>query len=129
MNKKPVLSKMTWQVALETMMLISKHLRTYTPLLAALGRRGTRVVRQELLIQFSEALHKDNEAFEDVKRIVGNLLGEAVEDVDFVNLPNLFKEAWRLNKMQDALRVGVALGLIDKTDLARALWVSANWKR
>ena len=129
MNKKPVLSKMTWQVTLETTMLLSKHLRTYTPLLAALGRRGTRAVRQELLIQFAEALHKDKAAFEDVKRIVGNLLGEAVEDVDFVNLPSLFKEAWRLNKMQDSFRVGVALGLIDKTDLARALWVSTNWKR
>lgn len=120
---------MPLQKALETCGLLAKHLRTYAPILAAIGGSGRKAVRQELLAQFAAQLLTDEAAWADLQKALGNLLGEPVETLDLPTLLEKLPEAWRVNRMGSVFGVCVQAGIFDRTDLANYVWVTANWKK
>ncbi len=120
---------MALPVALETAALLAKHLRTYAPILAAIGGGGRLAVRQELLTQFAAQLLSDEDAWKDLQKALANLMGEPMEQLNLEQLIERLPEAWKVNRMGSVFGVCTQIGILDKRDLANYVWVTANWRR
>ena len=113
--------------ALETAALLSRHLRTYTPIIAAIGSGNRKAVRQELLVRLATQLLEDEPARKDLLQAMSNLLGEEVKILELGALAPALRAAWKANKMQDVMGLCYQCGILDKQDLANVHWVIANW--
>src|SRR3990167_4552040 len=95
-RKRKKIHKMTLEQVIETVALLGKHLRTYTPLLAAIGSTKGKI-RRELIARTFTRLSDDENALHDVQKIVSNLTGinagTEFSLKDFAKLP----ESWLAN--------------------------------
>lgn len=127
-NETPV-RKMNWDVAIETVTLLAKHLRTYAPLIALVGRRGDKAFKQIAASRLATELSQDDTAEADVKKILKNLLGRDIESLDWKNLAKGVQMAWKVNRLHEVVGLCISFGLLENSDLANLVWVTENWKR
>ena len=119
---------MTPAQSLETVALLAKNLRKFSPVVAALGRNRKQALSVALLQKAGELLSADTEAREELLRVVENLLGSKLDTLDWKRLARELPEAWKRNEMEQALRIAIQLRILDKSDLANFYWVQANWQ-
>ena len=127
-RKKPVVHKMTLEQSVETVALLAKHLRTYTPALAAIGSSPKKLVKQELISRLSKQILEDQEAIPDIVKIITNLTGVQAGEVSELLLERLIN-SWKSNGMNEALVLCFKVGLLERSDIANASWVLSNWSQ
>ena len=127
-RKKPVVHKMTLEQSVETVALLAKHLRTYTPALAAIGSSPKKLVKQELISRLSKQILEDQEAIPDIVKIITNLTGVQAGEVSESLLERLVN-SWKSNGMNEALVLCFKVGLLERSDIANASWVLSNWSQ
>lgn len=118
---------MSSEASLETLVLIAKHLRTYTPILAAIGSASNKELRQGLVEKLAEQLESDEPARYDILKIVLHLSGQELSGIKYNELFTVFRKAWRNNNMNQVIEACVKLGIYDKPDLVNIDWVLKNW--
>jgi len=126
--KKPAVYKMTLEQSVETVALLAKHLRTYTPALAAIGSSPKKLVKQELISRLSKQILEDQEAIPDIVKIITNLTGVQAGEVSESLLERLVN-SWKSNGMNEALVLCFKVGLLERSDIANASWVLSNWSQ
>jgi|SRR3972149_2571202 len=127
-RKKPAVYKMTLEQSVETVALLAKHLRTYTPALAAIGSSPKKLVKQELISRLSKQILEDQEAIPDIVKIITNLTGVQAGEVSESLLERLVN-SWKSNGMNEALVLCFKVGLLERSDIANASWVLSNWSQ
>ncbi len=118
---------MTVRQALETTAILAKHLRTYSPFIAAIGTNKDRDVRQELIARLATQLLVDKDALTELTLAVENLTG-GVKNSSINELLSLLGESWRTNNVKQLFSLCRAIGILNDEDIASLIWAETNWK-
>lgn len=117
---------MTVRQALETTAILAKHLRTYSPFIAAIGSSKDKSVRQELIARLAAQLLTDADALTELTLAIENLTG--AKGLSIAELLSRLNESWRVNGVDQLFSLCRAIGILADEDIANLVWAKTNWK-
>lgn len=118
---------MTVRQALETTAILAKHLRTYSPFIAAIGNSKSKDVKQELIARLATQLLVDKDALPELVLAVENLTGE--KNMPIEELLAKLNESWHVNNGNQLFSLCRAIGILNDADIANLIWAETNWKK
>lgn len=118
--------EMPAEVAIDTAIIIVKHLRVLSPYLAAFSDTDDKEVKLELLSRVAKEVEDSPELKKDILKVLSNLTGVEIVTINKTTIDTASKTVGALD-VKLLIESCVKLGIFNKKDIVNLTWIIQNW--